>query len=73
MGAIILPGVTLGDFTIVAAGAVVTKSFPDGHVVLGGNPAKVIKHLEPEKCIENRSKYEYAIHPSKLTKQHWHH
>nr|WP_034551646.1 sugar O-acetyltransferase [Carnobacterium funditum] len=43
-GAIIIPGVTLGDNVIVGAGSVVTKSFPD-NVVLGGNPAKIIKVL----------------------------
>lgn len=43
----ILPGVTLGDNVVVAAGAVVTKSFGD-NVVLGGNPAKVIKEIELE-------------------------
>jgi len=44
-GAIICPGVTLGNNVIVAAGAVVTKSFGD-NVVLGGNPARVIKQLD---------------------------
>ena len=39
---IILPGVTIADNTVVAAGAVVTKSFPAGSII-GGNPAKVIK------------------------------
>ncbi|MEG2377633.1 MAG: sugar O-acetyltransferase [Clostridia bacterium] len=43
--ATILPGVTLGDNVVVAAGAVVTKSFPD-NVVIGGNPARIIKHLD---------------------------
>lgn len=50
-GCKIMPGVTLGDFTIVGAGAVVTKSFPDGHCILGGVPAKKIKDLEKERCI----------------------
>ena len=50
MGAVVLPEVELGDFTIVGAGAVVTKSFPDGYCVLAGNPAKIIKHLDKEKC-----------------------
>lgn len=45
MNSVILPGVELGRNTIVAAGSVVTKSFPDGHVVIGGVPAKVIKQL----------------------------
>ncbi len=42
MKCILLPGVELGDRTIVGAGSVVTKSFPEGNVVLGGNPAKVL-------------------------------
>lgn len=41
----ILPGVTLGDNVVVAAGAVVTKSFGD-NVVLGGNPAQIIKEID---------------------------
>lgn len=43
---IILPGVTLGDHTIVGSGSVVTKSFPEGNVVIAGNPAKVICTIE---------------------------
>jgi acetyltransferase-like isoleucine patch superfamily enzyme len=46
---IILPGVELGEHTVVAAGAVVTKSFPEGDQVIGGNPAKQIKKLNPYK------------------------
>lgn len=48
---IILPGVELGEHTIVAAGAVVTKSFSDGNQVLAGNPARVIKKLNDYKAI----------------------
>lgn len=40
--AIILPGVTIGNGAIIAAGAVVTKDVPD-FAVVGGNPAKIIK------------------------------
>jgi len=43
--AVINPGVTLGDNVVVASGAVVTKSFGD-NVVLGGNPARVIRTIE---------------------------
>lgn len=45
MNSMILPGVVLGPHTVVGAGSVVTKSFPDGYVVIAGNPAKVIKHI----------------------------
>lgn len=40
---VILPGTKLGRNTVVAAGAVVRGEFPD-HVVLGGVPAKVLRH-----------------------------
>lgn len=42
---VILPGVVLGPHTIVAAGAVVTKSFEGGDQMLAGVPAKVVKKL----------------------------
>lgn len=44
--ATINPGVTLGNNVVVAAGAVVTRSFGD-NVVLAGVPARVIRTLEP--------------------------
>jgi acetyltransferase-like isoleucine patch superfamily enzyme len=46
-GATILPGVTIGDRAVVAAGAVVTKDVPEGTVV-AGVPAKVVKTIEEE-------------------------
>ncbi len=44
--AVILPSVHLGQHTVVGAGAIVTKSFPDGYVVIAGNPAKIIRRLK---------------------------
>lgn len=43
-GAIICPGVTIGDNTTIAAGSVVTKDVP-ANVLAGGNPCRVIKEL----------------------------
>ncbi len=41
----VLPGVTIGNNVVIAAGAVVTKNIPD-NCVAGGVPAKVIKKIE---------------------------
>ncbi|MBL4936333.1 hypothetical protein JK636_11230 [Clostridium sp. YIM B02515] len=46
MNSVLLPGVNLGNNTIVGAGSVVTKSFPDGNCVIAGNPAKIIKMIK---------------------------
>lgn len=46
MNAMLLPGVILGPNTIVGAGSVVTKSFPDGNCIIAGNPAKYIKKID---------------------------
>lgn len=40
----ILPGVTIGNNTVIGAGSVVTKDIPD-NVVAAGNPARVIRHI----------------------------
>jgi maltose O-acetyltransferase len=45
-GVIICPGVTIGANTVVGAGAVVTRDLPPD-VVAVGNPARVIKAVEP--------------------------
>jgi len=43
-GAQIMPGVTIGDNVLIAAGSVVTKSIPS-NVVVAGNPAKYVCSL----------------------------
>ncbi|WP_026066156.1 sugar O-acetyltransferase [Actinoalloteichus spitiensis] len=45
-GVIVCPGVTIGENTVVGAGAVVTRDLP-ANVVAVGNPARVIRSLEP--------------------------
>lgn len=46
-GVIVLPGVRLGNHVVCAAGSVITKSFPEDNILLGGIPARVKKHLPP--------------------------
>lgn len=50
-GAIILPGVTIGDNSVIGAGSVVTKDIPSG-VVAVGNPCRVLREI-------NEYDYEY--------------
>ena len=49
--ATILPGVTIGDYAVVAAGAVVTRDVP-AMTVVGGVPARVLKTIQEEECYE---------------------
>lgn len=42
---VLLPGVEIGDNTIIGAGSIVTKSF-GSNLIIGGNPAKIIKKRE---------------------------
>ena len=44
----ILPGVTIGDNTVIGAGSVVTKNIPSG-VFAAGNPCKVIRKINFKK------------------------
>ena len=45
--AIICPGVTIGDRSVIGAGSVVTRDIPSD-VIAAGNPARVIRELPPE-------------------------
>lgn len=51
-GAIILPGITIGNNVMVGAGSVVTKDIQD-NVIVYGNPAKMVK----QKCIDIGKKF----------------
>lgn len=55
MGAIIMPGVTIGNGATIAANSVVTKNIPD-YVVAGGVPAKIIKKKFDDMQIEELNK-----------------
>ena len=64
IGSVVLPGVVLGDFTTVAAGSIVTKSFPQGYCVVSGNPAVVVQDYSANpsvfsKFIRYKNEFEY--------------
>ena len=51
MNVTICPGVTIGKYVVVAAGAVETKDVPD-YAVVGGVPTKVIRMQDPKEQEE---------------------
>jgi len=57
IGAIILPGVTIGEGAVVAAGSLVTKNV-EPHTLVSGNPARVIKHLTRYKESNPKEKHD---------------
>lgn len=46
-GAVMLPGVRVGEHSIVGAGAVVTKDVPD-KVIVAGNPARIVRSIKAD-------------------------
>lgn len=63
--ATVLKGVTIGKNSIVAACAVVTKDVP-ANVVVAGNPAKVVKELDPNEKFHTRT--EFFAHPEEFAR-----
>lgn len=62
----ILPGVVIGENTLVGAGSVVTKDVPDGMVV-AGNPARVIKRVDELECFPGFFERPYVWEPYERT------
>lgn len=56
---LILSGVVIGQGAIVGAGSVVTKDVPP-YAVVGGNPARVLKHRYPQEIVERMLKVEWS-------------
>lgn len=61
--AIICKGVTIGDNAIIGAGSIVIKDIP-ANAIAAGNPATVIKYLDPAKPIKTRM--EWLADPARL-------
>lgn len=52
-GAVILPGIEIGEDAVIAAGAVVTKNVPAGKIYIG-MPAKEFRDVPPEQLLKNQ-------------------
>jgi len=50
-GAIILPGVTIGDRSVIGAGSVVVRDVPAAKVVVG-NPARIIRDIDDRQDMD---------------------
>ncbi len=64
--AIICKGVTIGENSIVGAGSVVRRDVPD-NVVVAGNPASVVRKIDPEAEMTRRS--DWFADPVRLLEQ----
>jgi len=67
MNSVILPGVNLGDFTVVAAGSVVNESFEEGYCLIAGSPAKIIKKINKSECVKYKDDHEFIGYFKKNT------
>lgn len=65
---LIMPGVTIGNNVLIAAGSVVTKSVPD-RVVVAGNPARIICTID--EYYERNEKYDLASKSLDAKKKKW--
>ena len=54
----ILPGITIGENSLIGAGSVVTKNIPENSVALG-SPARVVKKIKDLRCFKNFFKRPY--------------
>jgi acetyltransferase-like isoleucine patch superfamily enzyme len=61
--AMICKGVTIGENSIIGAGSVVLKDVAP-NVIVGGNPASVLKTLDPERRMKTRA--DWLAHPDVL-------
>ena len=61
--AIVCKGVTVGENSIIGAGSIVVNDVPS-NVIAAGNPARVVRELDPEK--PRRTRMDYFADPEKL-------
>jgi len=64
--AMVCKGVTIGENSIIGAGSVVLKDVAP-NVIVGGNPASVLKNLDPERPMKTRA--DWLAHPDVLASE----
>ena len=69
-GATILSGVTIGDGAVVAAGSVVVKSVPP-YSIVGGNPARLLRHRFSEAQIDALLQIRWWDWPIERIREAW--
>jgi acetyltransferase-like isoleucine patch superfamily enzyme len=70
MNATVLPFVTIGERSFVGAGSVVTRDVPP-ELVVGGNPARVLKSVSEITCPLDLAEGEYLRAPAPRVAQNW--
>ncbi len=65
-GAVICKGVTIGQNSIIGAGAIVVDSIP-AHCIAAGNPAAVVKQLDPDERFTTRA--DWYADPTRLARE----
>ncbi len=55
---VVLPGVTIGDGAVVAAGSIVTKDVPP-YAIVAGSPARVLRYRWDQETVERVSKLQW--------------
>ncbi|WP_428419983.1 CatB-related O-acetyltransferase [Methylibium sp.] len=69
VNAVVLDGVSIGNGSVIAAGAVVTKDVPD-YAIVAGAPARIVKFRFPETEVQSLQKLQWWTLPTEVLRAH---